>query len=93
LNLLFTAAYNSVVLSLAALGFLPPILAAAAHSILDLITLGNSSVCCDNKSKAGDGVRVLPTPESIRKAFRRRFCIMKLFAVLTYFKILINNML
>jgi Cd2+/Zn2+-exporting ATPase/Cu+-exporting ATPase len=43
MNLLFTAVYNTLGLSLAALGFLPPILAAAAQSIPDLIILGNSS--------------------------------------------------
>jgi len=42
-NLIFTGAYNVAGLSLAALGFLPPILAAAAQSIPDLIILGNSS--------------------------------------------------
>jgi Cd2+/Zn2+-exporting ATPase/Cu+-exporting ATPase len=42
LNLLFTAVYDSVSLSLAVLSFLPPILAAAAQSIPDLIILGNS---------------------------------------------------
>ncbi|HHP7233373.1 MAG TPA: heavy metal translocating P-type ATPase [Desulfobacterales bacterium] len=42
-NLVFTGIYNVAGLSLAALGFLPPILAAAAQSIPDLIILGNSS--------------------------------------------------
>ena len=42
-NLAFTAAYNLVGLSLAALGILPPILAAAAQSLPDLGILGNSS--------------------------------------------------
>jgi P-type Cu+ transporter len=42
-NLAFTALYNVVGLSLAALGFLPPALAAAAQSLPDLGVLGNSS--------------------------------------------------
>lgn len=43
MNLWFTAFYNVIGLSLAALGFLPPILAAAAQSIPDLLILGNSA--------------------------------------------------
>ena len=43
LNIGFTAAYNLVGLTLAALGFLPPIFAAAAQSIPDLGILANSS--------------------------------------------------
>jgi Cd2+/Zn2+-exporting ATPase/Cu+-exporting ATPase len=43
LNIGFTAVYNLLGLSLAALGFLPPILAAAAQSIPDLGILANSS--------------------------------------------------
>ena len=43
LNFAFTALYNLVGLSLAALGFLPPILAAAAQSLPDLGILANSS--------------------------------------------------
>jgi Cd2+/Zn2+-exporting ATPase/Cu+-exporting ATPase len=42
-NLGFTAVYNVVGLSLAALGFLPPVLAAAAQSLPDLVILGNSA--------------------------------------------------
>jgi Cu+-exporting ATPase len=42
-NLGFTIAYNLVGLSLAALGFLPPVIAAAAQSIPDLGILANSS--------------------------------------------------
>jgi len=42
-NIGFTAVYNVVGLSLAALGFLPPIFAAAAQSIPDLGILANSS--------------------------------------------------
>jgi Cu+-exporting ATPase len=43
MNLWLTALYNVVGLSLAALGILPPILAAAAQSIPDLLILGNSA--------------------------------------------------
>ncbi|MEW5869045.1 MAG: cation-translocating P-type ATPase [Chloroflexota bacterium] len=43
LNIAFTAVYNLVGLSLAALGFLPPIFAAAAQSLPDLGILANSS--------------------------------------------------
>jgi Cu+-exporting ATPase len=43
LNIGFTAVYNVVGLTLAALGYLPPILAAAAQSIPDLGILANSS--------------------------------------------------
>jgi Cd2+/Zn2+-exporting ATPase/Cu+-exporting ATPase len=42
-NLGFTAAYNLVGLTLAAFGFLPPMLAAAMQSIPDLGILGNSA--------------------------------------------------
>ncbi|MBI9045224.1 MAG: cadmium-translocating P-type ATPase [Anaerolineaceae bacterium] len=48
-NILFTAIYNVVGLSLAAFGFLPPVLAAAAQSIPDLGILGNSSRLIDRK--------------------------------------------
>ena len=43
MNLSFTVVYNLIGLSLAALGFLPPILAAAAQSLPDLGILANSS--------------------------------------------------
>lgn len=43
MNIAFTAIYNVVSLSLAALGFLPPVMAAAAQSLPDLGILGNSS--------------------------------------------------
>jgi P-type Cu+ transporter len=43
MNLGFTAAYNLVGLTLAAFGFLPPILAAAAQSLPDLGILANSA--------------------------------------------------
>lgn len=43
LNIAFTAVYNVAGLSLAALGFLPPIFAAAAQSLPDIGILANSS--------------------------------------------------
>jgi Cd2+/Zn2+-exporting ATPase/Cu+-exporting ATPase len=43
MNIAFTAVYNLVGLSLAALGFLPPIFAAAAQSLPDIGILANSS--------------------------------------------------
>lgn len=43
MNIGFTALYNLVGLTLAAFGFLPPILAAAAQSLPDLGILGNSA--------------------------------------------------
>ncbi len=42
-NILYTFIYNALGLSLAALGLLPPMLAAVAQSIPDLVILGNSS--------------------------------------------------
>ncbi len=42
-NIGFTAIYNVLGLTLAAFGFLPPVLAAAAQSLPDLGILGNSS--------------------------------------------------
>ena len=42
-NIIFTAVYNLLGLSLAAFGFLPPILAAAAQSLPDIGILANSS--------------------------------------------------
>ena len=42
-NLSFTVAYNLIGLSLAALGLLPPVWAAAAQSLPDLGILANSS--------------------------------------------------
>lgn len=43
LNLSFTAVYNIIGLTLAALGILPPVLAAAAQSFPDLVIIANSS--------------------------------------------------
>lgn len=42
-NIGFTAVYNLLGLTLAALGFLPPMLAAAAQSLPDLGILANST--------------------------------------------------
>jgi len=50
-NIAFTAIYNLVGLSLAALGFLPPILAAAAQSLPDLGILANSSRLLKQRDK------------------------------------------
>lgn len=52
MNLAFTALYNAAGLSLAALGILPPILAAAAQSLPDLGILGNSARLL--RQKAGE---------------------------------------
>jgi Cd2+/Zn2+-exporting ATPase/Cu+-exporting ATPase len=43
LNIAFTMVYNLIGLSLAAMGYLPPILAAALQSLPDLGILANSS--------------------------------------------------
>ncbi len=51
LNLAFTAAYNVIGLTLAALGFLPPIFAAAAQSLPDLGILANSARLLKQKSQ------------------------------------------
>jgi Cd2+/Zn2+-exporting ATPase/Cu+-exporting ATPase len=48
-NLFLTALYNVVGLSLAAMGILPPILAAAAQSIPDLLIVGNSARLLKNE--------------------------------------------
>jgi Cd2+/Zn2+-exporting ATPase/Cu+-exporting ATPase len=50
LNIAFTTVYNVLGLSLAALGYLPPILAAAAQSLPDLGILANSSRLLRQKS-------------------------------------------
>ena len=42
-NLLFTTAYNVIGLTLAAFGYLPPVLAAAAQSLPDIGIMGNSA--------------------------------------------------
>jgi P-type Cu+ transporter len=50
MNLGFTALYNVVGLALAAFGFLPPVLAAAAQSLPDVGILSNSARLLRNKS-------------------------------------------
>jgi Cd2+/Zn2+-exporting ATPase/Cu+-exporting ATPase len=50
MNIGFTVVYNLIGLSLAAFGFLPPIVAAAAQSIPDLGILANSSRLLRQKS-------------------------------------------
>jgi Cd2+/Zn2+-exporting ATPase/Cu+-exporting ATPase len=50
MNLAFTSLYNVVGLSLAALGFLPPVVAAAAQSLPDIGILGNSARLLQQKS-------------------------------------------
>ncbi len=62
LNIGFTAVYNLVGLALAALGFLPPALAAAAQSLPDLIMLANSARLLapprSESASADDGRRI-----------------------------------
>jgi Cu+-exporting ATPase len=70
MNLLFTILYNLLGLSLAALGILPPILAAAAQSLPDLLILGNSSRLLrqklpDTASASVGGKESLPPPSSL----------------------------
>jgi P-type Cu+ transporter len=55
MNIAFTAVYNLLGITLAALGFLPPIFAAAAQSIPDLGILANSSRLLRQKEKLQDG--------------------------------------
>ena len=43
MNLRFTTVYNLVGLSLAAFGFLPPVLASAVQSLPDIGIMGNSA--------------------------------------------------
>jgi Cu+-exporting ATPase len=52
MNITFTALYNLVGLSLAALGFLPPIFAAAAQSLPDLGILANSARLLHQRNRA-----------------------------------------
>jgi P-type Cu+ transporter len=54
MNIGFTAVYNVVGLSLAALGYLPPVMAAAAQSLPDLGILANSSRLLQHKPLAPD---------------------------------------
>jgi Cd2+/Zn2+-exporting ATPase/Cu+-exporting ATPase len=50
MNLAFTTVYNLVGLSLAAVGILPPVLAAAAQSLPDIGIMGNSARLLKHKS-------------------------------------------
>jgi len=50
MNLAFTTVYNLVGLSLAAIGILPPVLAAAAQSLPDIGIMGNSARLLKHKS-------------------------------------------
>jgi Cd2+/Zn2+-exporting ATPase/Cu+-exporting ATPase len=61
MNIAFTAVYNLLGLSLAALGFLPPIFAAAAQSIPDLGILANSSRLLRQKDSSKRGVHAHPS--------------------------------
>lgn len=60
LNIAFTAVYNLIGLSLASLGILPPILAAAAQSLPDLGIMANSSRLLRFKSGASRKVNWKP---------------------------------
>jgi P-type Cu+ transporter len=62
-NLFFTILYNLLGLSLAALGFLPPILAAAAQSLPDLGILANSSRLLRQKLPTVAGVPPASAPQ------------------------------
>jgi Cd2+/Zn2+-exporting ATPase/Cu+-exporting ATPase len=69
MNLSFTILYNLVGLSLAALGILPPILAAAAQSLPDLGILANSSRLLRQKLPTSSfippiGVGQVPPPQT-----------------------------
>jgi Cd2+/Zn2+-exporting ATPase/Cu+-exporting ATPase len=55
MNLVFTGIYNLTGIALAALGLLPPILAAAAQSLPDLGILGNSARLLRQNAGAGGG--------------------------------------
>lgn len=52
-NLAFTVVYNVLGLLLAATGILPPVLAAAAQSVPDVVILGNSSRLLRRLARAG----------------------------------------
>ena len=69
LNIGFTAVYNLVGITLAALGLLPPIFAAALQSIPDLGIMGNSARLLRNKAPAPSTPRPAPavTPEGLAR--------------------------
>ena len=68
MNLSFTILYNLLGLSLAALGFLPPILAAAAQSLPDLGILANSSRLLRQKLPAAAVVPPAAGPQGVSTA-------------------------
>jgi P-type Cu+ transporter len=53
MNLIFTGIYNLVGLALAAFGFLPPVFAAAAQSLPDLVILTNSARLLNTSNNGG----------------------------------------
>jgi Cu+-exporting ATPase len=53
MNLVFTGIYNLIGLALAAFGFLPPVLAAAAQSLPDLGILTNSARLLNTPNRGG----------------------------------------
>lgn len=63
LNVAFTALYNLAGLSLAAVGILPPVLAAAAQSLPDLGILANSSRLLPHRFRA-KATAITPAPAS-----------------------------
>lgn len=70
LNLGFTAVYNLAGLSLAALGLLPPVFAAAAQSLPDIIILANSSrLLRQGTGHATRGARPIRTGGGISNRF------------------------
>lgn len=81
LNIGFTAAYNVVGITLAALGLLPPIFAAALQSIPDLGIMGNSARLLRTGTRHATGrassysgragVRRLPRPEATESSAGR----------------------
>jgi Cd2+/Zn2+-exporting ATPase/Cu+-exporting ATPase len=58
MNLIFTTLYNLVGLSLAAFGFLPPVVAAAAQSLPDIGILGNSARLLRQKQPVIEATRL-----------------------------------
>ena len=66
LNLGFTAVYNVVGIGLAAVGLLPPILAAAAQSLPDLGIMGNSARLLRTRNAAAASVAI-PAPVALER--------------------------
>lgn len=65
-NIGFTAVYNLAGLSLAAFGFLPPILAAVAQSLPDLGILANSSRLLRQRALLADGLPAAAPPAPVQ---------------------------